>query len=266
MSIAIDLVITVFVYLLFPVIYRLTEGKVPKQQGKWMALLNSILASSFFILLRAIITGGQIGVVSFTPAVFYYFIATAILVDKNLTEEEYERIQSGERPNLAKIKRCPKCNYQILDGDENCQLCGNPIKKQKKKTENLTINNTEKTEIKEDEIIVCEDCGYQIFEEDTKCRWCGKIIKETEKIENTRTINNTEEIKSVENIKKSSISNKKNTKEKVVKNKTAPNKSAKKSNTIDYDIDKLRKYKELFDEGIITEEEFTAKKKQILKI
>ena len=32
------------------------------------------------------------------------------------------------------------------------------------------------------------------------------------------------------------------------------------------DIDRIRRYKELFDEGILTEEEFSAKKRQILGI
>ena len=142
----VDLFLTVFVYLIFPVLYRVINGKVPKSHGRILALINSITCAIIFIIIRALISGGEASVGSFGPAFLYYFIAKSILVDKDLSEEDYEKIQSGEKPDPSKIKRCPKCNYQIFDGDETCQLCGNPLGKQKNKNpnkESSTIKNKE---------------------------------------------------------------------------------------------------------------------------
>ena len=47
-NIFIDLIITIFIYLIFPVIYRLGHGKVPKTQGKIIVLMNSIFCSIIF--------------------------------------------------------------------------------------------------------------------------------------------------------------------------------------------------------------------------
>ena len=184
----VDLVLTIFVYLLFPVIYRLSNGKVPKKQGGSIALFNSIICALFFIVLRAIISGGEVAVGSFGPAFLYYFIAKSILVDKNLSEEDYERVLSGERPDLSNIKRCPKCNYQIFDGDKTCQLCGNPIGKPTKRvikegSKNLTTDNKEKTNTQDDDVFYCENCGYELFKHDKKCNFCGKVIDKTTKKE-----------------------------------------------------------------------------------
>ena len=47
---------------------------------------------------------------------------------------------------------------------------------------------------------------------------------------------------------------------------TAPTATAYATRTAGGSLDDLRKYKELLDEGIITQEEFDAKKKQILNL
>ena len=138
----VDLFLTVFIYLIFPVLYRVINGKVPKSHGRILALINSIICAIIFIIIRALISGGEASVGSFGPAFLYYFIAKSILVDKDLSEEDYERIQSDENLDPSKIKRCPKCNYQIFDGDETCQLCGNPLGKQKNKNQTKKVQQS----------------------------------------------------------------------------------------------------------------------------
>ena len=140
----IDLIITIFVYLIFPIIYRLCYGKVPKSNGKIIALVNSIICSIIFIIFRAVLSGGEVTVVNFAPAVFYYFIAKAILIDKNLTEKEYEarlvsKEESGNIPG-----RCPECNNKISKDDEECYVCGYILKRNTEEDDKTEDEETKK--------------------------------------------------------------------------------------------------------------------------
>lgn len=134
-NIFIDLIITIFTYLIFPVIYRLGHGKVPETQGKIIALMNSIFCSIIFVIMRIVILGGEFAVVSFAPAVLYYFIAKSILIDKNLTQKDYEKRLSGEDVKPSK-NRCPECNNRISKDDEECYVCGYILKKDENKDSN----------------------------------------------------------------------------------------------------------------------------------
>ncbi len=78
-----DLLLTLIVYLSYPIIYRIIRGRVTKNQGKKMALWNSIIGAIIFMIMRSIFTPGQSVVTSFAPALFYYYIARLILIDKN---------------------------------------------------------------------------------------------------------------------------------------------------------------------------------------
>lgn len=140
-NIFIDLIITIFIYLIFPVIYRLGHGKVPKTQGKIIALMNSIFCSIIFIIIRLVILGGEFAVVSFAPAVLYYFIAKSILVDNDLSEKEYEERLAGNGKKGSMPGRCPECNNKVSDGDEECYVCGYILKPKKEETEEESKDN-----------------------------------------------------------------------------------------------------------------------------
>ena len=89
MTILLSLLLTIFVYLIFPIIYVKTNGKVPTKQAKKIALLNSIVCAVLFVLLGLIIDdGGASSGTSAAPAVLYYFIAKKILTDKEKTENQ----------------------------------------------------------------------------------------------------------------------------------------------------------------------------------
>ena len=91
MNILIDLLITLFVYLTFPIFYRCRYGKVEKKRASKISLWNSIIGAFVFVLIRAAM-GALNPVSSFAPAVLYFYINRAILTDKssNLPENKNE--------------------------------------------------------------------------------------------------------------------------------------------------------------------------------
>ena len=80
--IIVSLILTVFVYLSFPVIYITFVDKVPEKIAKKYALINCIGGAAFFILLRVLTGSDAIGAGGFAPAVLYYFISKSILCQK----------------------------------------------------------------------------------------------------------------------------------------------------------------------------------------
>ena len=89
--IIVSLILTVFVYLIFPCAYVGSVGKVPAPQAKKYALINSIIGALIFIIINvALGAENAVGAGGFAPAVLYYFIAKAIL-----TEKEPEQIDNN---------------------------------------------------------------------------------------------------------------------------------------------------------------------------
>ena len=80
----VSLLLTIIGYLIFPVIYFFSLGKVEKQKANKLALYNSIVVACCFALVRGIIGGADTIFSSFAPAVLYYYIVRRILWDKSL--------------------------------------------------------------------------------------------------------------------------------------------------------------------------------------
>ena len=80
----VGLLLTVIVYLFFPIIYISTNDKLPEPIAKKYALINAIVCAGIFIIIRAISGLDALAAGGFAPAVLYYFIAKAILTDKNV--------------------------------------------------------------------------------------------------------------------------------------------------------------------------------------
>ncbi|MEG9430306.1 MAG: hypothetical protein VZQ61_05235 [Christensenellaceae bacterium] len=85
------LLLTAFVYLIFPILYVANNGKVGPKKGRRLALWNVFICALIFFIITLIIvasseenSNAEIGGYSLAPAFFYYFIAKAILTDKNL--------------------------------------------------------------------------------------------------------------------------------------------------------------------------------------
>lgn len=91
------LFLTAFIYLIFPICYRASKGKVCKKQGKKIALINSIICFLVFAIITAC-TDGDVSR-SGAPAFLYYFIAKSILIDKNLPNEKKDFIRDNLNVN-----------------------------------------------------------------------------------------------------------------------------------------------------------------------
>ena len=78
----VDLMITLAVYLVFPLIYVKVHGKVERKKAKKLAIRNSVLCCVLFFVFRAIVSGGAEVYFSVPVAFFYYFINKKILEDR----------------------------------------------------------------------------------------------------------------------------------------------------------------------------------------
>ena len=74
------LLITVFVYLAFPFVYKNKTGGVPYEKAKKIALINAVSCFALFTVVF-LIAGLQI-TASIHPAVLYYYIGKSILMSK----------------------------------------------------------------------------------------------------------------------------------------------------------------------------------------
>ena len=82
------LLLTLFAYLIFPLSYKLTKGKVSERKGKKLALWNSIICEAIFTIGSISIglepaTNGTL----FAQGFLYYFVAKGILIDPNKKDE-----------------------------------------------------------------------------------------------------------------------------------------------------------------------------------
>lgn len=100
-ELGISMFLTIFVYLLVPVIYLLTEGKLSPKEAKIFALVNAIVCAIIFCIVRAVISGGKTIVSSFAPAILYYFIVKAMLTDKNKisTKNDKDKTEKSNKTN-----------------------------------------------------------------------------------------------------------------------------------------------------------------------
>ena len=98
------ILLTAFVYLFFPIVYVMKNGKVSPKKGKKLALLNVIVCALLFFIATLIYVSAskdnskaEIGGYSLAPAFFYYFIAKWILIKSTShTNEEDENGYSSE--------------------------------------------------------------------------------------------------------------------------------------------------------------------------
>ena len=90
----IALLLTIFSYLIFPIVYVKTKGKVSNKKAKLLALLNSIVCTVIFEII-GIIAGIEppLGGARFAPAIIYYPIAYCILSEKANKQEKIDENQ-----------------------------------------------------------------------------------------------------------------------------------------------------------------------------
>ncbi|MBQ6922370.1 MAG: hypothetical protein IJQ66_04705 [Clostridia bacterium] len=131
------ILLTAFVYLIFPILYVANNGKVNPKKGKKIALSNSIVCASFFFLITLIIVstskdgwGAEIGGYSLAPAFLYYFIAKAILTDKNLNDDTEKPSETAKKTDVSDTDG-ENDFYSELSEDENSENLNNDCKQKK---------------------------------------------------------------------------------------------------------------------------------------
>ena len=131
------ILLTAFVYLIFPILYVANNGKVNPKKGKKIALSNSIVCASIFFLITLIIVstskdgwGAEMGGYSLAPAFLYYFIAKAILTDKNLNDDAEKPSESSEKTDVSATDG-ENDFYSELSEDDNSENSNNDRKQKK---------------------------------------------------------------------------------------------------------------------------------------
>ncbi len=205
LEIAIDFIITIFVYLTFPICYVLKCGKVDKKKAKKLAFRNSAVGYAIFVILSGVLSNWTMVIASGAPAVFYYLIAKAILVDKSikneqdgddasyaLTTDQVRKILMkflvtnlyGNNTNTFANDNSPTTSTNLnintnVSALQNATSTGNLAitGSAKSVSNNEVINQTEDIE----HVIMCPICGYQIFDEETNCSNCGaKVVRKNQ--------------------------------------------------------------------------------------
>ena len=115
--ILIELIMTVFVYLVFPVVYVKNNGRQELGVAKKIAFWNSVVCAGIFMIIRLAVSGGELVGVSVSVAVFYYFINKGILreredsIEGKVEEQQRELLQQQEDPYF---KKRYNLEYQLI--------------------------------------------------------------------------------------------------------------------------------------------------------
>lgn len=174
----IELLITVFAYLIYPIIYVKRNGKVAKKEGKRIAFWNSVVWALIFMFIRFLQQGAQaevpaeaqLEVVNFGPAVLYYFIAKWILIDKNMIVVSEEEIKEFQTP----LKEEEKVDNRSQVVDPMPPLIF-PVSSNVKGKPTTIVEN-----INEPLSSRCSSCGKEINEKMNFCSACGSKITDKE--------------------------------------------------------------------------------------
>lgn len=156
------ILLTAFVYLIFPIIYVANNGKVNPKKGKKLALSNTIVCATIWFLITLIVVSStenasaEIGGYSLAPAFFYYFIAKAIFTDKNLNDDDTTKNtieNNNEFPteNDANEDLLNYLNYKPQDEEETDE---NFEEKEGFSTTDNELNDNNKKETKNSDMFV----------------------------------------------------------------------------------------------------------------
>ena len=169
-SLLLSLVLTVIAYMAFPLIRLLiNHGKFEKKRAKKIALWNSIVVGAFFCILT--ISGDSGSTWNAAPAFLYYWINSAILTDKNATNDAKVDVNVKNASLNQEFVRPP----QISNIDEtpktygSYNISGNDIALKKETTD-------EKPKIQ-----FCRKCGNKLSHDSIFCNKCGTRIIDEEK-------------------------------------------------------------------------------------
>lgn len=103
-GVLIDFLITIFAYMLIPIILRMENGTYNKKQANKISILNSVIVCILFIIIKEVFFSG-FNRFNFAPAVLYYTINYLILsYGKNKTTDSNETLHEQSNKNEKNIK------------------------------------------------------------------------------------------------------------------------------------------------------------------
>lgn len=193
-TLILDLILTVFFYLLVPVIFCIRKKSMTKKQIKKVVIINGVCVCLFFGILA-----GRV-----TAAVFLWsWVAKKIMERVLLVDDE----RDGLREDPNRLYECKSCGYRNHDYFENCPKCGNNTKRyayinqestlknedkrveditpvvEKPENNNINTSNVVNSQITIDtapvvknEISFCRKCGTKLLEDSLFCSKCGTKI------------------------------------------------------------------------------------------
>ena len=115
LTLILDLILTVFLYLLVPVIFCIRKKPMTKKQIKKVVIINGICVCLLCTIISRSVSG----------AVFLWsWVAKKIMERVLLTDDERDELK--EDPN--RFYECKSCGYRNPDYYEICPKCGNRAK------------------------------------------------------------------------------------------------------------------------------------------
>lgn len=124
-----DLILTVFGYLLVPTIYCLRKKPLSAKKIKKIIIINAICVWLVFQIIRS--AAGESGA---SAAVFLWSWVGHIMMKKHLlVEEESDPLKDDSTSegvtniNAEQVRFCRKCGNPLNSGDKFCRKCGTEI-------------------------------------------------------------------------------------------------------------------------------------------
>lgn len=174
-------ILTFFIYLAVPFTYFFKKGKVSKKKGKKIALLNAIICAFICVFIGVDVIGlkpSENGIMS-APALLYYYISKAILIDKNMEDENAETPkESNDNPNAQNELPSP---WDFMDHGTETTPHHRPSPPTLPSPWDV-MNTDEQEDIPavsesdQDEcgFHLCSKCGMQVFDDQNFCPMCGE--------------------------------------------------------------------------------------------
>ena len=112
MVLIVSILATAFVYLIFPIVYRIVTGGVDAKKASTLALINSIVVFIIFTIIYACLN--KLEIASVPAAYTYYWIAKAILTKKEKAKTNSEIVGEIEKEYGVKPFECKDEQEEII--------------------------------------------------------------------------------------------------------------------------------------------------------
>ncbi len=170
LTLVLDLILTVFFYLLVPIIFCIRKKPMTEKQIKKITIINGIVVWLVFSIIISSVDEG----ISSVPAAFLWSWIGKMIMERVLLEDEESK---------NRLYECKSCGYRNQEYFDACPQCGNHTKQyayinDEKKQEispnvsEIEISTNEPTS--QGKCKYCSQCGGLINNKTKVCEGCGK--------------------------------------------------------------------------------------------